>query len=78
MNNEQSDSHLGVFLSATAAAVAQLDIFQSLRIPDAIKQLPTFIGNPRLHHEFINNVKEILLFIMRTDKNPYGQILHPK
>lgn len=51
------------------------DIFNSLRIPDAIKDLPRFDGNPRLLHEFINNVEEILLHIRGADGTPYGQIL---
>lgn len=76
--NEHSGPHtsgLPPAAAATAAAVAQLDIFQSLRFPAAIKQLPTFSGNPRLLHEFLNNVEEILLFIRGRDKTPYGQIL---
>lgn len=51
------------------------DIFNSLRIPDAIKDLPKFDGNPRLLYEFLNNVEEILLYIRGTDNTPYGQIL---
>lgn len=52
-----------------------MDIFNSLRIPDAIKDLPKFDGNSRLLNEFINNVEEILLYIRGTDNSPYGQIL---
>lgn len=55
--------------------VNQVEIFNSLRIPDAIKDLPKFDGNPRLLYEFLNNVEEILLYIRGTDKTPYGQIL---
>lgn len=51
------------------------DMFSSLRIPDAIKDLPKFDGNPRLLYEFISNVEEILLFIRETDNTPYGKIL---
>ncbi|XP_055840663.1 uncharacterized protein LOC129908283 [Episyrphus balteatus] len=51
------------------------EIFNSLRIPDAIKDLPKFDGNPRLLFEFLNNVEEILLHIRGTDNTPYGQIL---
>lgn len=51
------------------------DIFNSLRIPDAIKDLPKFDGNPRLLHEFISNVEEILLHIRGADNTPFGQIL---
>lgn len=51
------------------------DIFNSLRIPDAIKDLPRFDGNHRLLHEFINNVEEILLHLRGVDGTPYAQIL---
>lgn len=58
-----------------STGLSQVDIFNSLRIPDAIKDLPKFDGNSRLLHEFINNVEEILLYIRGTDNTPYGQIL---
>ena len=51
------------------------DIFNCLRIPDAIKDLPKFDGNPRLLHEFISNVEEILLYIRGCDNTPQGLIL---
>lgn len=54
---------------------SSLDMFNSLRIPDAIKDLPKFDGNPRLLHEFITNVEEILLHIRGTDNTPQGLIL---
>ncbi|GBP15562.1 Retrovirus-related Gag polyprotein from transposon opus [Eumeta japonica] len=77
MNNELNNQPASVTVPPVSSglAAAQMDVFQSLRIPDAIKQLPTFDGNPRLLYEFINNVEEILLFIRGTDKTPYGQIL---
>lgn len=50
------------------------DIFNSLRIPDAIKDLPKYDGNPRLLHEFITNVEEILLHIRGADNTPQGLI----
>lgn len=49
--------------------------FESLRIPDAIKDLPVNEGNPRLLNEFINNVEEILMHIRSYDATPQGQIL---
>ena len=51
------------------------DLFNTLRIPDAIKDLPRYDGNPRLLFEFINNVEEILICIKSTDNTPYGKIL---
>lgn len=51
----------------TQATVNAGDIFSSLRIPDAIKDLPKFDGNPRLLYEFINNVEDILLHITGAD-----------
>lgn len=56
-------------------ATNQVEIFNSLRIPDAIKDLPKFDGNQKLLYEFLNNVEEILLYIRGTDNTPYGQIL---
>ena len=50
-------------------ATTPLDIFNNLRIPDAIKDLPTFNGNPRLLYDFLNNVQEILDIIPNTDNN---------
>lgn len=63
------------FTPRSSGENAHNDIFNSLRIPDAIKDLPKFDGNPRLLHEFINNVEEILLHIRGADGTPYGQIL---
>lgn len=51
------------------------DIFHSLRIPDAVKDLPHFDGNPRMLYEFLNNVEEILLYVRGADRTPYGQII---
>ena len=48
------------------------DIFNSLKIPDAIKDLPKFDGNPRLLYEFIGNVEEILLHIRGADNTTQG------
>lgn len=59
----------------TEQTINHSEIFNSLRIPDAIKDLPKFDGNPRLLFEFLNNVEEILLHIRGTDNTPYGQIL---
>lgn len=78
--SEDMNNELGQQAATSAEAAANLvmthnDVFQSLRIPDAIKQLPTFDGNPRLLFEFLSNVEEILLFIRGTDKTPYGSIL---
>lgn len=46
-----------------------MDVFNSLRIPDAIKDVPTFDGNPRLLFDFINNVEEILSLIPQLNDN---------
>lgn len=51
------------------------EIFDSLRIPDVIKDLQTFDGNPKFLPDFLRNVEEILLFIRNTDGTPYGQVL---
>uniref|UniRef100_A0A1B0CQI1 Putative retrovirus-related gag polyprotein from transposon hms-beagle n=1 Tax=Lutzomyia longipalpis TaxID=7200 RepID=A0A1B0CQI1_LUTLO len=49
-------------------------IEQSLKIPDAIKGLPTFNGNPRLLFDFINNVEEILSIISPADNTPLHRL----
>lgn len=59
----------------TQQTMNTLDIFNSLRIPDAIKDLPKYDGNPRLLHEFITNVEEILFHIRGADSTPQGLIL---
>lgn len=59
----------------TQQTTSNIDIFNSLRIPDAIKDLPKYDGNPRLLHEFITNVEEILLHIKGADTTPQGLIL---
>lgn len=50
-------------------------IFDSLKIPDAIKDLPKFDGNPRLLYEFLNNVEEILGYLADVDGTNYAKIL---
>lgn len=52
-----------------------IDVFKSLRVPDAIKDLPKFDGNPRLLFEFIQNVEEILSLIPQVDGTIQGKIL---
>ncbi|XP_055839549.1 uncharacterized protein DDB_G0283697-like [Episyrphus balteatus] len=47
-----------------------VDIFNSLRIPDAIKDVPTFDGNKRLLFDFISNVEEILELMPQLNSNP--------
>lgn len=51
------------------------DILDTLRIPDAIKDLPKFDGNPRLLYEFLSNVEEILSHIKILDGSSHAQIL---
>lgn len=42
----------------------------SLKIPDAIKELPNFNGNQRLLFDFLNNVEEILSIIKNIQDTP--------
>lgn len=54
------------------------DIFNNLRIPDCIRHLPQFEGNPRLLFEFLTNVEEILntlSLIANIENSPYYTIL---
>lgn len=50
-------------------------IFESLRIPDAVKDLPKFDGNPRLLYEFLANVEEILGYLNNVDGTNYARII---
>lgn len=52
---------------APAPALPTINIFNALKIPDAVKDLPKFDGNPRLLHDFIENVEEILTLITAVD-----------
>lgn len=56
-------------------AITTTVIFDSLRVPDAIKDLPHFDGNQRLLFEFLNNVEEILALIQCTSGTAYGKLL---
>lgn len=51
------------------------NIFNALKIPDAVKDLPQFNGNPRLLYEFINNVEEILDLMGAINNTPYARII---
>lgn len=51
------------------------EIFESLRIPDAVKDLPQFEGNPRLLHDFLNNVEEILCVLNDFSTSPFAKII---
>lgn len=61
--------------TAAAAAAAASQIVNCLKIPDAVKDLPKFDGNPRLLFEFINNVEEILSLTIGIDGTAYSKIL---
>lgn len=61
--------------SANQNTVSSVDVVNSLRVPDAIKDLPKFDGNPRLLFDFLDNVDEILSLIQVTSGTPYGQLL---
>lgn len=52
-----------------------LQIFNSLRIPDAVKDLPNFDGNPRLLYDFLSNVEEILSFMPQLNDSAYHKII---
>lgn len=62
-------------ISSNQTTVTSLDVFNSLTILDAIKDLPKYDGNPRLLFDFIDNVDEILSLLQMTSGTPYGQLL---
>ena len=73
MNPETSNA------SATRPVTTANDIFTNLRIPDAIKELPKFDGNPRLLYDFISNVEEIFKALGQIspeiENSPYLKLL---
>lgn len=52
-----------------------VDVFNTLRVPDVIKDMPKFDGNPRLLFEFINNVEEILTMIPQADGTSTARVI---
>lgn len=50
------------------------DVFKNLRIPDAIKDLPTYEGSRHTLFEFIENVEEILSLCNDIDGQPCSKI----
>lgn len=73
--NQNANQNQVVNQSEQIAAAAATQIFNSLRIPDAVKDLPKFDGNPRLLFDFIDNVEGILKLVTMIDGTLYGQIL---
>lgn len=49
--------------------------FNNFRIPDAVKQIPTFDGNPLLLYDFIENVEDILALMPNLNNTPYAKII---
>lgn len=49
--------------------------FDSLSVPDAVKDLPQFDENPRLLYEFLTNVEEILGYLIGIDGTNYAKII---
>lgn len=60
--------------ASNQSAIA-MDVFHSLRIPDAVKDLPTFDGNPRLLYDFLTNVEEILSLMPQLEGSTYEKII---
>ncbi|EDW49150.1 GM22059 [Drosophila sechellia] len=56
-------------------AINPVESVAAMKIPDIIRYLPTYSGDPLTLNEFINNVEEVILMIRGTDQTPYGQTL---
>lgn len=69
--NENGSIYLGSEINLTNVN----QVLNSLKIPDAIKDLPKFNGNPRLLYEFIKNVEEILEIMKSVSSTPYANII---
>ncbi|XP_017076554.1 uncharacterized protein LOC108111546 [Drosophila eugracilis] len=57
-----------------SAMVNHAEVYASMKIPDPIKSLPPYSGDPFTLNEFIENVEEIILMIRTTDQTTYGQM----
>lgn len=55
--------------------ITPADIFNSLCVPNAIKDLLKFNGNSRLLLDFLDNVNESLYLNSSTSGTPYRQLL---
>lgn len=75
VSNNFNMSTTGNRATEQVVQITPTDIFNSLRVPDAIKDLPRFDGNPRLLFDFINNVEEILSLVKVTKDTPYEKLL---
>lgn len=71
----ENTNSLQILGKMTQPTANNIDIFNSLRIPDAVKDLPKFDGNQRLLFEFISNVEEILHLAKDADNTVQGRIL---
>lgn len=61
-------------INTTNMTTQSVDVFNALKIPDAIKDLPKYNGNPRLLYDFISNVEEILSIVQQTNNMPQNKI----
>lgn len=55
---------------SSSATTPVVEMLNALKIPDGIKTLPTFEGNPKLLFDFIQNVEEILEIVKELENSP--------
>lgn len=72
VNNDNQNNAMN---SANNTSSTVRNIVDSLRIPDAVKDLPKFDGNARLLYDFINNVEEILSILSPIDGTPFAKMI---
>jgi len=71
-HNITSDS--GSLTTDPISVTTPQEVFNSLRIPDAIKFFPVYEGNPKALKDFIVNVEDILIIIKGTEMTSYGKM----
>lgn len=75
LSTDDITSDSGSLTTDSTSVATPQEVFNSLRIPDAIRFLPVYEGNPKALKEFIANVEEILIIIKGTEMTSYGKML---
>lgn len=75
LNNLPPTNHLENTNVQSSGQTRPSLILDSLKIPDIVKDLPVFDGNPRCLHEFLTNVEEILGLLVEIDGTNYAKII---
>lgn len=75
MNLDQDNQNNIAMIPTDPLTLTTKNILESLKIPDAVKDIPKFDGNPRLLYDFISNVEEILAVLTPINGTPLAKII---